>query len=137
MKVLFLILSIASIGFASTLELVVTEEQLQEALEQCIEDTRISSLDVDIQNDLIVLTAVREMPLRTVDLEIQIWLDPEAEEDLWSVKEATANGESFNQNRIELWNEWFNIGMENMAETELGRADVITIEPDQITFIWE
>ncbi|MBN2587386.1 MAG: hypothetical protein JXA64_07385 [Candidatus Fermentibacteraceae bacterium] len=137
MKALCLVLLVASLVSATTLEIVVTEADLQEALESSIEDTRISSLDVDVQEGVILLTAVRDLPNQSVDLEIEIWLDPESDEHIWCVKTATANGNPFTSARIELWNLWFNNGMKNMAQTELGRADAITIEPDQITFTWD
>ena len=137
MKALVIALILASVCFSTTLELVVTEEQLQEALEGAVEDTRISELDVDIQEGVILLTATRMVLQQPVELEIEIWLDPQADENIWCVKSATANGNPLSENRIELWNQWFNTGMRNMAQTEMGRADTITIEPDQITFAWD
>jgi hypothetical protein len=137
MKVLLLVLVVVSLGFSATLEIIITEEELQSALVESIEDTRISSLETDIQEDVIVLTAVREMPLQTVDLEVEIWLDPEnPDENIWTVKSGTANGQPFGATRIELWNLWFNAAMDRMGETNLGRADNITIEPDEITMVW-
>jgi hypothetical protein len=136
MKALISLLVLASVCFSTTLELVITEEQLQAALEDAVEDTRISVLDVDIQEGVIVLTASRMVLQQPVELDIEIWLDPSADENIWCVKSATANGNPLSENRIELWNQWLNTGMRNMAQTELGRADIISIEPEQITFIW-
>jgi hypothetical protein len=68
---------------------------------------------------------------------VEIWLDPEGGDNIWAVKSGTANDQPFGDARIAMWNEWFNVGMHNMAQTDLGRADEITIVPDEITFIWE
>jgi len=137
MKGLLLALVAASVAFSAPLTLVITEEELQTALEDCIDDTHISDLDVDIQTGQIVMQAVRTMPLQTVDLEVVVWLDPNDEHNVWTVKEATANGEPFGPARTALWDAWFAAGMEAMAATNMGRADRITIEPDQITMEWD
>jgi hypothetical protein len=137
MRGLLLALVAASVAFCAPLTLVVTEQELQAALEDCIDDTHITDLEVDIQSGQIELTAVRTQPLQTVDLDVVIWLDPGDENNVWTVKEATANGEPFGPARIAVWNAWFTAGMETMAATNLGRADRITIEPDQITMEWD
>jgi hypothetical protein len=134
---LLLALLLVSVGVSSAYEIVVTEEEIQTALEEAIVDTRVSDLEVEIQPGLITLTALRTMPLQTYDIEIQIWLDPHEDDNVWAVKEATANGIPFGQARIDLWNAWFNAGMEAMAQTAAGRADRITIETDQVVFEWE
>lgn len=136
MKTLLAVLVLVSLGLGSTLEIVVTEADLQEALEGLIEDTRISSVAVDIQEGIIVIDAVRGLANQDVDIQVVVWLDPESEENIWTTRSGTANDRPMGDDRLALWNEWFSIGMHNMAQTELGRADVITIEPDQVTFIW-
>ena len=139
MKSLFLVLILAALGYSSSLELVISEAQLQEALESTVEDSRISSLDVDIQDDLIVLSAVMILSNQEVDLRLEIQKETDTEENCrtWCVVSATANSNPINQARIELWNQWINTGMKNMAQTELGMADRITVGSDEITFIWD
>ncbi|OPL19275.1 MAG: hypothetical protein AVO35_11900 [Candidatus Aegiribacteria sp. MLS_C] len=137
MKACAAVLVLAFLGTAAAVELVITEEQLQDALEAAIQDTRISSVEVNILEGYISLTAVRRVLDQDVDIEIELWLDPGADENTWTVRNATANGNPMNENRIELWNIWLNTGMKNMARTETGRADTITIEPGRITFVWD
>ena len=139
MKSLFLVLILTALGYSSSLELVISEAQLQEALESSVEDSRISSLDVDIQDDLIVLSAVMILPNQEVDLRLEIQKETDTEENCttWCVVSATANSNPINQARLELWNQWINTGMKNMAQTELGMADRITVRSDEITFIWD
>ena len=137
MKALLVVLVLASLGLGLTLEVVVTEADLQEALEGLIEDTRISSVIVDIQEGIIVIDAVRELANQSIDIQVIVWLNPESDENVWAVRSGTANDRPMGDERLELWNEWFNQGMHNMAQTELCRADSIIIEPDRITFIWD
>lgn len=137
MKAPLTVLVLAFLGTAAAVELVITEDQLQDALEAAIQDTRISSIEVNILEGYVSLTAVRRVLNQDVDIEIELWLDPVADENIWTVRNATANGSPMNENRIELWNLWLNTGMKNMTRTEMGRADTITIVPGRVTFVWD
>jgi regulator of extracellular matrix RemA (YlzA/DUF370 family) len=139
MKSLFLILFLVAIGSSASVELLISEAQLQEALESAIDDSRISSLVVDIQDDLIVLSAVMILPEQNVDLRLEIKRETDTEENCQTccVVSATANGNPIDQSRIELWNQWIDSGMKSMVQTELGMADSVAILSDEMILIWD
>ena len=139
MKVLCLILFLVALGSSASVELVISEAQLQEALASAIDDSRISSMVVDIQDDLIVLSAVMILPEQDVDIRLEIKSETDTEENCQTccVVSASANGNPIDQARIELWNQWIDNGMKSIAQTELGMADRISIQADEITFIWD
>ena len=137
MKALLAVMVLTSLGLGSTLEIVVTEADLQGALEEMIDDTRISSVAVDIQEGIIVIDAVRGLANLSVDIQVIVGLNPESDINLWEVQSGTVNDRPMGDERLALWNDWFLVGMHRMSQTDLGRADTITIEPDQVTFIWD
>jgi hypothetical protein len=138
MKFLFLVLILTALGYSSPVELVISEAQLQEALESTVEDSRISSLEVDIQDDLILLSAVMTLPDQEVDIKLEIQKETDTEENCRTmcVVSATANGNTMSQARIEQWDQWIDNGLKSMSQTELGMADSINLGSDEITFIW-
>jgi hypothetical protein len=140
MRNLLLALVIASSAFAATtIELVITEDELQEAFEESIVDPSVDSIDLDIQTDMIVLSATRMRPATGIidEASMDIYLDVVDGHLSVTIENAQWNSITLAANRIDVWNARIQRGIERITGNSIGNLQSVEVGMNQIVLTWE
>jgi hypothetical protein len=135
-----LILLLALLGSVMAFELVITEEELQNAIEEGIVDPNVTFVEVDIATGVIHFTGIRTRPatgiedVLTMDIYLEVGDDHHIE---ISVEDAMINGFGIDEGRLEIWNDRIARGIERFTGSQQGMLQRVTVGSNEIALTWE
>jgi hypothetical protein len=139
MKILYMALLASSVGIASTVELVITEDELQTSIEESVVDPCVTSVEVDILSGKVILSATRERPMNGIEdeMSMEIYLDEVDGHLSITIGNAILNGLDIGENRLAVWNDRIERGFLRLTGNLQGTLESVTIGSSRIVLVWE
>ncbi|MBN1434626.1 hypothetical protein JW921_07690 [Candidatus Fermentibacterales bacterium] len=139
MRALFVLVLCGAVCVAASFELAITEDELQESIEEAIVDPNVTSIEIDIQTGRILFEGTRKRPMTGIEdlVTMEICLDVEDGHLAVEIEGALINGLEIDESRLEVWNARIERGLDLLTGSQQGRLESVAVGSGRITLVWE